>query len=52
MDKKTVTLTMTEWRVVTAALLCLHDYDDSRGYEKGVAETNRVRDAVRSQLGR
>jgi hypothetical protein len=47
---RTVSLTESEWSVVTAALLCLRDHDENRGASKSVAETKRVRELVRCQL--
>lgn len=39
---KTVTLTQEQWNTVTAALLCMYDYDNARGSHRLANETIKV----------
>ena len=49
--KQTVVLTQADWTTVTAALLCLHDYEDAHGNESGADEAQALRDQIMKQLG-
>lgn len=45
-----VTLSAMEWKLVTAALLCLQDQDDNRNNAKGAVETEVLRKKIRKAV--